>query len=203
MRAGFAVAGWLIAAISAKCSKRIRTNMPNARTHDAVTVLLTAPAFAAGYTAFGEVALGIVTAIAFIFGGLMFGPDLDTTSKQYSRWGIFRFVWKPYSLFFPHRSRWSHGLMFGTLFRVIYFMGVLTLAAFAGAYFAAAITGGEVPSLAALAAEWRTVGSWTNANLGLDFLVSIFGGMWLGAASHTLTDMAGTFIKTGRVTEFF
>jgi uncharacterized metal-binding protein len=30
----------------------------------------------------------------------------------------------------------------------------------------------------------------------------MFAGLWIGAASHTLTDIAGSFIKTGRITDF-
>lgn len=176
--------------------------MPSARTHDTVTFLLAAPAFAVGYTVFGELTAGAAVAGAFLFGGLMFGPDLDTSSRQYSRWSIFKFLWLPYSTFFPHRSRWSHGLIFGTLFRVIYFLGVLTLASFAGAYVAAAISGGDLPRLGELMSEWTTIGSWVNTNLGRQFIPSVFAGMWLGAASHTVTDVAGTYVKTGRVTDF-
>lgn len=176
--------------------------MPNARTHDAITLLLAAPAFAAGYAAFGEIAPAVAAAAAFVFGGLMFGPDLDTASKQYSRWGIFKFLWLPYSAFFTHRSRWSHGLVFGTLIRVIYFMGVLTIASFAGSYFVAMYNGGDLPRFTELLSAWQTIGGWARSSLGTHILVSIFGGLWLGAASHTFTDMAGTYIKTGRVTEF-
>lgn len=176
--------------------------MPGARTHDTITLLLTAPAFAAGYAIFGEVSAAAAAGAAFLFGGSMFGPDLDTASRQYSRWSIFKFLWLPYSAFFPHRSRWSHGLIFGTLIRVVYFLGVLTLAAFAGTVVAAAVSGGEVLSLNKLMSEWKTIGSWVTANLGHQFLPAVFAGMWLGAASHTVTDIAGSFVKTGRVSDF-
>ena len=64
----------------------------------------------------------------------MFGPDLDTTSKQYSRWSAIRWIWVPYRTFFKHRSTFSHGIIFGALLRVIYFLGVITLGAFAVSY---------------------------------------------------------------------
>ena len=74
--------------------------------------------------------MSAIIAIAFVFGGVMFGPDLDTVSRQYSRWFVFRFLWYPYRTFFKHRSRFSHGLIFGALVRVVYFLGVLTIAVY-------------------------------------------------------------------------
>src|SRR3954451_11103211 len=115
--------------------------MPSGRTHDAITILLAAPAFAVVFAITGNAGAAAVVTIAFVFGGVMFGPDLDTVSRQYSRWGPFRFIWFPYRSFFRHRSRFSHGLIFGSLIRVIYFMGILTLLTFAGAYIYGAFSG--------------------------------------------------------------
>ena len=132
----------------------------------------------------------------------MFGPDLDTASKQYSRWKLLRPLWFPYRTAFKHRSRWSHGLVFGTLFRVVYFMGVVSLTAYLGFLINASIAGGDVPELSVFADAWRQFGGYIRNGLGEHFLPALFIGMWTGAASHTFTDMAGTYIKTGRVTEF-
>lgn len=176
--------------------------MPSSRTHDAITFLLAAPAFAVTYAATGIVTDSVTVAGAFIFGGLMFGPDLDTVSRQYSRWSIFRSIWFPYRSFFKHRSRFSHGLLFGALIRVVYFLGVLSLSMFLAAYFVAAFTGGRLPGVEEIANVWRSIGDQTRNLLGQNFPVLIFAGLWLGAASHTFTDMAGSFIKTGRVAKF-
>ena len=132
----------------------------------------------------------------------MFGPDLDTMSKQYTRWGIFRSIWYPYQAFFSHRSRWSHGLIFGTLLRVIYFMGVLTLLAFLFVYIYESYTGGTLPDLFEMTKTWGLIGNYVRTNFGEYVFPSLFAGLWLGAASHTLTDMAGSFIKHGRIMEF-
>lgn len=176
--------------------------MPSGKTHDAITFLLAAPVFAGAYslTRSGSVALAVTA--AFLFGGLMFGPDLDTVSKQASRWGIFKSLWYPYRVCFKHRSRWSHGLIFGTLFRVVYFVGALTLFAFAAVYAWASITGGELPQLFDFAQQWNTVGGYSARYFEASVFAAVFIGMWAGAASHTFTDMAGTYIKTGRITEF-
>lgn len=176
--------------------------MPSGKTHDAITILLAAPLAAGGYYATQSLIFASSITAAFLFGGLMFGPDLDTVSIQSSRWGIFRFFWYPYRVFFKHRSRWSHGLVFGTLFRVIYFMGVCTLVSFVAAYFAAMYLGGDLPRLAELTTSWQMIGNTIRRTFGENAIPAVFVGMWLGAASHTVTDMSWSYIKTGRITEF-
>ena len=176
--------------------------MPSGKTHDAVTFFLAAPVLAATWRITDHVPNSILVAVAFLIGGLMFGPDLDTMSKQYVRWGILKTIWYPYQAFFKHRSRWSHGLVFGTFLRVVYFMGVLTLLSFLGAYVYATYTGGDLPDLFIFTKTWTNIGEFARAHFGEYVFPSLFIGLWLGAASHTFTDMAGTFVKTGRVTEF-
>jgi uncharacterized metal-binding protein len=124
---------------------------------------------------------------------------LDTRSKQYTRWSIFRFLWYPYQVFFPHRSRWSHGFLFGTFLRIVYFIGVLTLFSFLASYIFAVYAGGKLPNIIEFAKTWRQIGEFVRLNFGENVFLYAFIGLWLGAASHTLTDIAGTFIKTGRI----
>mgnify|MGYP006961379853 CR=1 FL=1 len=81
-------------------------------------------------------------------------------------------------------------------------MGVLTIAAFGAVYAYAAYAGGEIPGIVEFTSVWKNSGELIRQNLGDHFLSAVFAGLWSGAASHTLTDMAGTFIKTGRVEEF-
>jgi len=176
--------------------------MPSGRTHDAITLMLAAPAAAVGYVSTGSLISAILVGSAFVFGGMMFGPDLDTISRQYSRWWAFRFLWLPYRSFFKHRSRLSHGLIFGALIRVIYFLGILTLSAFVAVYLYSASASGTLPDIVEFTDAWRPVGSLIRNIFGDNFLVLIFTGLWFGAASHTFTDMAGSFVKTGRITKF-
>ena len=176
--------------------------MPSGKTHDAITFLFVAPIFAAAWKITENIPISAVITVAFLFGGLMFGPDLDTMSKQYTRWSLFRFLWYPYQKVFPHRSRWSHGLVFGTLLRVVYFMGVLTIVSFFAAYILAIYTGGDLPRIVEFAQTWKQIGEYIRTNIGDYAMPSVFAGLWLGAASHTFTDMAGSFVKTGRITEF-
>jgi uncharacterized metal-binding protein len=177
--------------------------MPSGKTHDAITFLLVAPTFAAAWVLTEDAATSAVVTVAMLVGGLMFGPDLDTHSKQYTRWGIFSFLWYPYKVFFRHRSRWSHGLVFGTLFRVIYFMGALTLTAFLIIYAVTAWQGASPPDLLEIAQSWTAIGSFVREHAGEHAFTAVFAGLWIGAASHTLTDMAGSFIKHGRIMEPF
>lgn len=176
--------------------------MPNGKTHDAVTFILAVPAFAVTYSVTQSFETAAVVAAAFVFGGLMFGPDLDTVSRQYSRWFFLRLLWYPYRSFFKHRSRFSHGLIFGALIRVIYFMGVATLIAYLLVFVWDLVSDNGGPQLADFAKAWRTIGDFVRANLGDRFFLLSFIGLWLGAASHTFTDMAGSFVKTGRVAKF-
>ena len=99
--------------------------MPSGRTHDLITFVLAPPTFLAVWVATGSLKLAAVVTCATLFGGLMFGPDLDIQSRQYTRWGVFRFVWLPYKVAFRHRSRLSHGIVLGTLIRVLYFTGAV------------------------------------------------------------------------------
>lgn len=176
--------------------------MPSGKSHDAITIILAAPVLAVFFAGGLALSTAIIGTAGFVFGGLMFGPDLDTVSVQTSRWSLFRVFWFPYRAFFKHRSRWSHGLLFGTLIRVIYFMGVVTILSFAAAYCLAAYSNGDLPGLADAAFAWRNIGVLVREHLGEYAVPSLFVGMWLGAASHTLTDITWSYIITGRVSEF-
>lgn len=177
--------------------------MPSGKTHDAVTFLFVAPVFAAAWQYSTNLSLALIVTVSFLFGGLMFGPDLDTHSKQYTRWGFLCYLWYPYQAFFAHRSRWSHGLIFGTFIRIVYFMGALTLLSFLPVFLLAWRKGGDLPDLLEFAKTWTSIGEYVRGDLGEYAFLYVFIGLWLGAASHTLTDMAGSFIKHGRVMEPF
>jgi uncharacterized metal-binding protein len=177
--------------------------MPNVKSHDAITFLLAPPIFAASWLTAGDIPISFAVAAAFLFGGLMFGPDLDTASRQYSRWGILRFLWFPYRSFFKHRSRWSHGLIFGAFLRVVYLFGTFTLAAFLSGCAYICIFGGGALDLHAVMRSWHALGEFVTANFGGTLVPALFCGVWFGAASHTLTDITVSYIKTGRTGELF
>ena len=169
--------------------------MPSGKTHDAITILLAAPTFVAAWGLTGSVRLASAATAAMLFGGLMFGPDLDIQSKQYTRWGIFRFIWLPYKVIFRHRSRWSHGLIFGTLIRVIYFTGIIAIMAAAGVYLRALLMNGAPPGIEEVLVVWRMMDAVLKESVGSNLLWAVFCGLWWGAASHTLTDVGWSVLR--------
>lgn len=171
--------------------------MPSGKTHDAITIILAAPTFAAAWALTGSLALGAVATLAMLFGGFMFGPDLDIQSKQYTRWGVFRFLWLPYKVVFRHRSRWSHGILFGTLIRVIYFTGIIALLAAAAVYLRAMLVGGGPPSFDEVLSVWKIMEGTLRQTVGDHALWIAFAGLWWGAASHTLTDVGWSVLRKG------
>lgn len=176
--------------------------MPSGKTHDWITLVLAVPVAAFSWRFGFGLLEGSALVISTLCGGLIFGPDLDTKSTPYSRWGICRPMWYPYMKFFSHRSRWSHGLIFGTLFRVIYFLGITTLIGFLVVYFVLGIKNGGMDELLNVARNWGSVSDLVRSFAGEYIFLYVFGGLWFGAATHTMTDMAVTYIKTGRVIGF-
>ena len=70
---------------------------------------------------------GLISAVAFVIGGLWLSPDLDTRSNALRRWGMLRVLWWPYRRVIPHRSIWSHGPLIGTAGRLLVLAGWLSL----------------------------------------------------------------------------
>ncbi len=81
-------------------------------------------------------------------------------------------------------------------------MGVMTLCSFLITFIIAFYSGGDLPNLMEFAKTWQEISVFVRSHFGEYAFLSVFIGLWLGAASHTLTDMAGSFIKNGRITEF-
>lgn len=169
--------------------------MPSGRTHDLITFVIAPPVFAGAQYYAGETGLAATATVAMVFAGLMFGPDLDLDSKPYRRWGPLRFIWKPYQMALSHRSRLSHGLVFSTIFRILYFIAVTTLLAASFLYvrqrylYGAQTTWGtefERVSLD-LGQFWRTTDQ--------RYFYAGFAGLWIGAAAHTLADIIFTVTK--------
>jgi uncharacterized metal-binding protein len=169
--------------------------MPSGKAHDAITVILAAPTFSVAWGLTNSLPLALLGTGAMLLGGLMFGPDLDTNSRQYTRWGIFRIIWLPYRFSFRHRSRWSHGVIFGTLIRVLYFSGAVAFLISAAVFLRAAMTGGASVGLTDVVRTWQTVETVMRHTLGRHALLVGFLGLWWGAASHTLADVAWSMMR--------
>ena len=160
--------------------------MPSGFTHDIVTIA-TAPALGVALHQFGgEPAEVAVITGAYFFAGMMFSGDLDIESKQFYRWRILRFIWIPYQRMFHHRSEFTHGALLGTIVRLLYFAVVVSLA-WPVAHYALRR---EFLSPIDVALQ---IGGFINQNRQLSFL--IFGGLFLGAASHSIADKFVSFAK--------
>lgn len=115
--------------------------MPDARTHDIVTVATGAAIAPLAYAYLSDERLLLAHPVAMaltvwltgshLVSGVMFSPDLDLDSAIDDRWGIFFWIWRPYNRIIPHRHFWSHSLVFAPLLRLAYFYLVVTALLFA------------------------------------------------------------------------
>ncbi|MBC1236334.1 metal-binding protein [Nostoc sp. 2RC] len=163
--------------------------MPSGRTHDSIT-LYTLP-FVAGVTFLQNRRSNATLLVAggFLFGGLMFGPDLDIFFVQYQRWGLLRWIWLPYQKSLRHRSFLSHGPIIGTTLRVLYLGCLLAISAI----FVLAIA----QKLWNFNFTWQDLGRTVGrslVNYDTEY-VALFLGLELGAMSHSLSDWSGSAYK--------
>lgn len=163
--------------------------MPSGRTHDRITLwalpLVTGVTF--WQTNSGNLTLLVVG--GFLFGGLMFGPDLDIYSRPFQRWGFLRFIWLPYQKSLRHRSLLSHGPIIGTTLRVIYLAGLIAIAAVFALF--------VVEKLWNVQLNWQSLGETVTSTLthySTEFL-ALFLGLEVGAMSHSLSDWGGSAYK--------
>src|SRR4028119_1259281 len=70
--------------------------------------------------------LGIIAASAHLLAGLYLSPDLDLKSKPFKRWGVLRVLWLPYQKLIPCHRHWlSHGVIVGSVVRLLYLAALL------------------------------------------------------------------------------
>ncbi len=120
----------------------------------------------------------------------MFGPDLDIYSVQFQRWGKLRWLWLPYQKLLRHRSVFSHGLIIGTVVRVLYLGGCVLLVMM------------PVMALAQFAVgfdwHWQKSTLYALAVLKNKYpseAIALFLGLELGAMSHSLSDWLASSYK--------
>ncbi|HEY9900338.1 MAG TPA: metal-binding protein [Pantanalinema sp.] len=158
--------------------------MPSGRTHDRITYLFALPAAWAAYAYAGSLVHALLAAAGVLFGGLMFGPDLDVKSVQYYRWGPLRWIWWPYQRMFRHRSVWTHGVIASLAVRLAYFTLVVAVAgAIAYALFATYVPGLDLQGI--LPRDLSGVRRTDPVGLGV-----ALAGIWLGGALHTWADVS-------------
>jgi uncharacterized metal-binding protein len=166
--------------------------MPSGRTHDRIT-LWSLPAVA-GLT-FANTQSGNLTLLVaggFLFGGLMFGPDLDIYSCQYQRWGWLRWIWLPYQKSLRHRSFLSHGPLIGTALRILYLASWVGLFGVVGLILVQQFR--DVPW------DWQAIAFFCQRSLQQypSEWIALYCGLELGAMSHSFSDWSGSAYKRFR-----
>lgn len=138
--------------------------MPNGKTHDKISFILL-PIIVVGCWVL-DVTLSntLIISISYLFSALMFNGDLDYNTRVYNRWWIFKMVWIPYQLMFSHRSVFTHGIVIGTLIRVLYI--------------------GSIPFLVL----YYSYGIDLIETIGIDNLIILLVGFELGNLSHSIPD---------------
>ncbi len=166
--------------------------MPSGKTHDRITWWCLPWVCLATYLITRHSGYTLLVVIAFLFAGLMFGPDLDIRSVQSKRWGWLAWIWHPYRKSLRHRSWLSHGFLAGTLFRLAYLslwilIGILWVLEVTNSTGHTQVTWNELGQtiLTVFGRHWRT---WTAITIGLE----------LGAMSHSFSDWGYSAWKRDR-----
>lgn len=94
--------------------------MPSGKVHDKITLITTPIVFVLSNTIINNIGFSIFLTLCYVFSSLMFNGDLDIVSKPYNRWFVLKIIWKPYQKIFKHRSIFTHGILIGTIVRIIY-----------------------------------------------------------------------------------
>ena len=163
--------------------------MPSGHTHDRIT-LWSLPAVAGlTFSLTRSSNLTLLVSGSFLFGGLMFGPDLDIYSCQYQRWGWFKPIWLPYQKNLRHRSLWSHGPLIGTALRILYLSTWIAVFGTLGLAIA------EKFGPPGLTWEDVVVGCWRSISEHPIEYLAVYIGLELGAMSHYLSDWGGSAYK--------
>lgn len=164
--------------------------MPSGRVHDRVTVALS-PLTGLGAGIWGQRwELATLAIVGVLVSGFFLSPDLDILSKPYQRWGWLRWLWWPYQRLIPHRSWLSHGPIIGTVLRVAYLVGWLSLLG-VGLGWIGQQTGWW---------QWQVEWQWLKASWQEDSQAWLVGliSLEVGAMGHYLSDFFGSFWKRSR-----
>ena len=167
--------------------------MPSGRTHDRITVWSVPLVAGIAYFLTQSGKFALILAGGFLFSGLMFGPDLDIYSVQYKRWGWFRWIWIPYRSAIRHRSNLSHGLIIGTILRLLYISLIILI--LSGMVAAIAYFFGYV-NLQSVMDSQKKLPIWNPKYT--QALLALIIGLELGAMSHSISDWIGSAYKKNK-----
>ena len=171
--------------------------MPNAPTHDAITLAaaaVSAPVLLNSGLPEMDAINTAVTVAAFVVSGLLFSPDLDLRSASYMRWKGLRFIWLPYQRLVRHRSWISHSLLVGPLIRFAYFAAMALFLALV----ALVLLGLLVPLDASGSLRQFVIGSLTWGENHRLFVLYALCGFVAASALHSLTDTWVSSMKRRR-----
>lgn len=138
--------------------------MPNGRTHDKITFILLPVIGLLSYYFTTDIKSTSILMFTYFFASIMFNGDLDTNSKPYNRWFILKMIWIPYQLMFTHRSIFTHGIIIGTVIRLLYL--------------------GIIPFIII----WLKGSLDIITSIDLGIFILIFIGLESGSAVHTISD---------------
>ena len=162
--------------------------MPSGRTHDRITLWSLPVVVGLSFGLVRSTHLTLFVSGGFLFSGLMFGPDLDINSRQFQRWGWFRWLWRPYQSSLNHRSFLSHGPLIGTALRTLYLLVWLIV------IMILALTINQILGL-----EWKILGlveiTWRSLSQNYIEVIALFIGLELGAMSHSVSDWSSSAYK--------
>lgn len=170
--------------------------MPDARTHDLITVATGVVMTPVAYGYLSEtmqrghaeaVTLTLWLVGSHLVSGILFSPDLDLDSRIDNRWGVFYWIWRPYMRVIPHRHFFSHSLIFSPLLRLAYFYLVVTLLLFFWVWVMAQL-GLVVPDYHMQLYQYMR--AWLSANPEVSAAVLL--GFCTGSAAHTIADWSVT-----------
>jgi uncharacterized metal-binding protein len=163
--------------------------MSSGRTHDRITLISLPILTGISLVVTRNAELTLWVAGSFLFGGLMFGPDLDIHSNQSIRWGWLRWMWQPYRQAIPHRSALSHGPIIGTVCRLLYvglWLVLVGLTYQSACHFWGWPTWNEQQI-------WRSIQQFVSKHSAT--LIGIFVGLEIGAMSHYSADFCSSLSK--------
>lgn len=138
--------------------------MPDGKTHDKISFYTTPVVGVLTYVITKDIKITAFILAAYIFASFLFNGDLDTHSKPFNRWWLFKIIWIPYQMMFTHRSVFTHGLIIGTVVRLLYL------------------------SIIPFIILWSKGNLDVITTLNMSTMLTMLIGLELGSAVHTISD---------------
>lgn len=164
--------------------------MPSGKTHDKIAFISIIPILLIGLKFFGaDLKSLLLYCLTSFFSQIMLSPDLDVNSSQHKRWGILKFLWFPYRLFFKHRSSFSHGMIFGPILKITYIICVIAFL-----YFSFCLFIEYNYNISLLPYFIKSIKSVIHKDM-FYYYSPIIAGVFTGSTVHTLSDKFFSFFK--------